>query len=181
MLFPEKILFLRDGRAAVIRPPEITDAAELLAFIQTCQGETDFLAGYPEEKSLTIQQEEEWIARMRQSPCALSLVCTVGGEIAGSGQLVWSPRIKLRHRGTVGITVLKRFWGLGIGSALMEQMLSLAPQCGLTQLELEYIQGNERARRLYDKMGFLPYGRRPQGIRLKDGTLLDEILMCKQF
>ena len=49
------------------------------------------------------------------------------------------------------------------------------------QLELAYAQGNDRARRLYDRLGFVETGRGPDAIRLRDGTLLDEIFMVKKL
>ena len=48
-------------------------------------------------------------------------------------------------------------------------------------MELDYIEGNDRARRLYEKMGFCVAGVHPDAIRLKDGTLLNEYLMIKKI
>ena len=49
------------------------------------------------------------------------------------------------------------------------------------QIELEFIEGNTRARALYEKMGFRVCGVRPDAIRLKDGTLLNEYIMIKKL
>ena len=49
------------------------------------------------------------------------------------------------------------------------------------QLELEFIEGNERAKALYEKFGFKIYGYIPNSIRQKDGTLLKEYLMIKEI
>ena len=51
----------------------------------------------------------------------------------------------------------------------------------ILQLELEYIEGNSRARALYEKMGFRITGVRPNAIRLKDGTLLNEYSMMREI
>ena len=51
----------------------------------------------------------------------------------------------------------------------------------LTQLELEFIEGNTRARALYEKMGFRITGVKPNAIRLKDGTLLNEYAMIREI
>ena len=48
-------------------------------------------------------------------------------------------------------------------------------------LELDFVEGNTRARALYEKMGFKIIGRRPSAICLKDGTLLDEYMMQKKL
>lgn len=39
---------LKDGRQAVLRSPEVVDAADLLAYITKACGETEFLARYPQ-------------------------------------------------------------------------------------------------------------------------------------
>lgn len=49
------------------------------------------------------------------------------------------------------------------------------------QMELEYVEGNSRARALYEKMGFRITGVRPNAIRLKDGTLLNEYTMIREI
>lgn len=52
---------------------------------------------------------------------------------------------------------------------------------GLTQLELEFIEGNERGRHLYEKMGFAVVAEKPNAIRLKDGTTLKEFFIIKEL
>ena len=105
------------------------------------------------------------------------IACIIDGEIAGNCQIVFNSRIKTKHRATVAITVVKKYWGLGIGTAMFEEMIAKAHDKGVSQLELEYIEGNERARHLYEKMGFIKYGERPDSIRLKNGKVLKEIQM----
>ena len=52
---------------------------------------------------------------------------------------------------------------------------------GVLQIELDFIEGNSRARGLYEKMGFRIVGVRPNAIRLKDGTLLNEYSMIREI
>ena len=54
-----------------------------------------------------------------------------------------------------------------------------APQ--ITQMELEFLEGNSRARALYEKMGFRITGVKPNAIRLKDGTLHNEYCMIREI
>ena len=51
----------------------------------------------------------------------------------------------------------------------------------ILQVELDFIEGNARARALYEKMGFRITGVRPNAIRLKDGTLLNEYSMIREI
>lgn len=110
------------------------------------------------------------------------LVCLVEGKIAGSCQISWSDRIKIRHRASVAIALLSEFWNQGIGTRLFQEMIHIAEKDPyLTQLELEFIEGNTRARALYEKMGFRITGVKPNAIRLKDGTLLNEYAMIREI
>lgn len=48
-------------------------------------------------------------------------------------------------------------------------------------MELEFVEGNARARALYEKMGFRITGVRPNATRLKDGTLLNDYMMVREM
>ena len=65
---------------------------------------------------------------------------------------------------------------------MLETLISVAESNpGILQVELDYIEGNNRARYLYEKMGFKVVATHPDAIRLKDGTLLDEYMMIKKL
>ena len=49
-------------------------------------------------------------------------VCTVDGRIAGNCQISFTRRIKTRHRATLAIGILEKFWGLGIGTAMFTEL-----------------------------------------------------------
>lgn len=62
------------------------------------------------------------------------------------------------------------------------EMIRIAEQFGgILQMELEFVEGNDRARHLYEKMGFRIAGVRPNAIRLKNGTLLNEYIMIREM
>jgi ribosomal protein S18 acetylase RimI-like enzyme len=50
---------------------------------------------------------------------------------------------------------------------------------GVRQLELDFIEGNARARSLYEKLGFRITGVKPDAIRMKDGSFVNEYMMVK--
>jgi len=84
--------------------------------------------------------------------------------------------LRLRHKGVVcRMYVDARYAGCGVGRALLAELVERA-RCidGVEQLILTVIAGNERARRLYESVGFLLYGSEPRAVRLADGTYLDE-------
>ena len=66
--------------------------------------------------------------------------------------------------------------------AMFEELIQIARERdGVRQIELDFIEGNSRARSLYEKMGFRITGVRPDAIRMKDGTFLNEYMMVKRL
>ena len=64
---------------------------------------------------------------------------------------------------------------------MFEAMLAAARERGVRQVELDYIDGNDRARALYEKMGFVRIAEHPDAIRLKDGSFRSLVFMMKKF
>ena len=179
MEFKRKTIRLKDGREAVIRGAQPSDAAEMAAFMKTTAGETDFLLRYPEECTMTEAGEAVFLDDVLNSPDQVMPCCFVGGVLAGNAMLTMNSRIKTRHRASVAIALKKEYWGLGIGTALFQEIIAIAKDRGLDHLELDYIEGNDRARCLYEKMGFQQIAEVPDAYRLKDGTSRKSILMIK--
>ena len=67
------------------------------------------------------------------------------------------------------------------GNAMFTELERIARENGILQLELDYIDGNERGKRLYEKLGFVRVAEHPDAIRLKDGTMRKIISMIKKF
>ena len=183
MVFKEITFELKDGREALLRSPCEDDAEELLQFIVKTSGETDYLMKYPEEfASLTLEQEKSFIREKCLGQNELMIVCFVDGRIAGNCQITFRSGIKYRHRASVAIAILQEYWNLGIGTRMFEELIQTAKKRdGIRQIELEFIEGNSRARGLYEKMGFRITGVRPDAAQRKDGTFANEYMMMKRL
>ena len=179
MIFEEKTIILKDGRTAILKSPCVEDAEKLLNYIKKSCSETDFLARYPEEWTTTIGQEEGWVNRLRSSPDTLAITCYVDDAVAGNCEISFRSDIKTSHRATIAIAILKDYWGIGIGSAMFEELVAAAQNRGTEIMELEFIRGNKRAKHLYEKFGFRVVSEKPNAFKLKDGTYLSEIYMQK--
>ena len=179
MRFEEKQIPLKDGRTALLRSPLPADASAALEYMKITAGETPFLLRTPEEITLTIEDEARFLARFETAPNSVMILCFVDGVLAGNCQIDRKTKLKNRHRATVAIALIRQFWNLGIGTALFEEMIAIARNWGVTQLELEVIEGNERAMALYRKMGFETVSFVPNAILMPDGTYSREFLMVK--
>ena len=183
MLIRDIEFTLKDGRKAVLHSPREADIPGMLEYLYLSAGETEFVLRYPEEcGKYTPEAEKALCERMNASETEAMLACTVDGRIAGNCQITWNRRIKTGHRASVAIALLKEFWGLGIGTRMFEEMIRIAEaDPAILQLELEFIEGNSRARAFYEKMGFRITGVNPDAIRLKDGSFRNEYVMMKKI
>lgn len=183
MLTETRGFLLKDGRKALLRSPQERDVPGLLDYLLISSKETDFIIRCPEDcKKYTPEGEAQWIKNMNSSENAAVLVCEIDGKIAGNCEISRSPMLKTRHRASIGIALLSEFWGRGIGTKMFEEMIRIAEGLeGVTQLELEFIEGNARARALYEKMGFRIAGVHPNAIRLKDGSFRNNYLMIRKM
>lgn len=179
MVYEEKEKVLKNEKKAIFRSPVAEDAKDMLEYLKTCAGETEFLLRYPEECDATVEGEENFLKSINDSEHSIMIVCFVDGEMAGNCHLSFYAGIKTKHRANVAIALKKKFWGMGIGTALFQEMIQIAKEKDIAQLELTVIEGNERAKALYEKMGFSVVAEHPNAIRLKDGTMLKEFLMIK--
>lgn len=86
---------------------------------------------------------------------SLYLIAAENDEVIGCASLDTSPRERLKHRGSLGVSVQKKAWGKHVGSRLMEELLKFAKDtAGLEIIMLEVRSDNERAINLYKKFGF---------------------------
>ena len=183
MIIQEIAFTLKDGRPALLRSPRDEDVQGVLDYLYVSAGETEFILRYPEEcGKYTAEGEKELFDRINASDHEAMLVCLVDGKVAGNCQILWKTGMKTRHRATVAIALLKEFWNQGIGTRMFREMIRIAEaNPNLLQMELEFVEGNARARALYEKMGFRITGVHPNAIRLKNGTLLNEYAMIREI
>ena len=111
---------LRDGRLCRLRSGVAADGEAVLANFRLTHGQTDFLLTYPDEISFTAEQEGEFLKRKAENDNEVEIIALVDGRVvATAGIDAIGAKYKLRHRAEFGISVLKEYWGLGIGRALM--------------------------------------------------------------
>lgn len=180
MIIQESTVTLKDGKAAVLRSPEPSDAAQLNAYLRLTSGETHFMVRYPEECNQSIEAAQRRLQAMADDERSFMLAAFLDGELVGNcGVNEIGDRFKMRHRAGLGISIKKKAWGLGLGTVLITKALEQAKENGFTQVELGVFADNERARGLYQKLGFEEMGCIPKAFYLKDGTYRDEVQMVR--
>ena len=180
MHFEAKTVKLRDGRTCTLRPAHPDDSAELIEYMVKTAAETEFVLRYPDEVSFTEEREREILGGILEDPVHVMMVGYVDGKLVGNcGISGIGMKRKIRHRCSLAITLYREYWGLGIGSAMIDYLTELAMKIGFEQIDLEVVADNTRAQALYRKCSFAESGRRIRALKFDDGTYHDEILMTK--
>ena len=180
MRYLEKTIRLPRGAACILRSPGPADSAALLEYLRLTSGETPYMIRFPDEITNTEEEEVAFLENLLLSPNAGMIAAWQGGELMGNcGINPIGIQRKLHHRASFGIAVKKRFWGLGVGGALLDAAIRTAAELGYEQLELGVFAGNGRAQLLYASRGFTEIGRTPRAFRLSENDYDDELLMAK--
>lgn len=178
MIFKAKEFKSKTGNIYTLRSPEDKDAKTMLELFVKQTEETDNGISYPEEVLLTVEQEAAFIKMVEETERNLFIAAYDGERQIGNAMLECvNERKKTRHRANFAISILKDYWGQGIGRKLMEEIIEVAKEAEYEQIELEVVATNERAIRLYESFGFELCGKHPRGFKLKDGTYVDMLLM----
>lgn len=159
---PRVITTVQDrlGRQIVIREGHPRDAMALIHFCKQIDTESVFLSRSPGEFQLSLEQEREWLQSMRASNSFLALA-THEDRIVGMLDFSAGTWSRVRHAGEFGLSVLKDYWGSGIGGTLLEALFTWSREHGVRKIRLRVVEGNERAIALYERLGFLKEGRHP--------------------
>lgn len=172
---------LPNGEVLTVRSVCADDAEALNAFRYATYSETHFMARYPEEGA-GLEAVRNGLAGSESSALNFEVGAFAGEKLVGEfGVAQVRPHLKYRHRAGMGISVLKDYWGCGLGSYLMQLAIDQTRTNGFEQLELGVYSDNARAIHLYEKFGFERYGIQPRAFKLKDGTYRDEIIMVKML
>ena len=146
------------------------------------------LASHPDSFAQDVDDtlaEGEQAARHRFEADRIGGGNRLFGAFTGSGDLVGIAGIaasdwrKLRHRMEIGgVYVAPAARGNGTGAQLIAACIEHARGTdGVLQVHIGVASHNEVTIRLYERCGFVRYGREPRLLLLPDGTAVDEDLM----
>jgi len=108
----------------------------------------------------------------------LWLVAEVGGRVVGGANPARGRWRKNAHTAEFGIAITREFRGLGIGEALLTAGLDWARSVDVRKVWLGVFATNDRAIRLYRRLGFEEEGRLRDQVVL-DGRPVDEVFLAR--
>lgn len=105
------------------------------------------------------------------------LVAESAGRLVGYGEARGGKFRRNQATAHVVIGVLATARGQGAGTGLLQELKRWAPAHGIHRLELTVMAHNQRARDLYQRVGFQVEGRRRECL-VVDGRLVGELYMA---
>jgi RimJ/RimL family protein N-acetyltransferase len=150
-----KEIKLNNDKNALIREAQIGDANAIITYLNKLGGETDFLTFGENEFYKTVEEEEEILKKFQEIETWYYLVIEVNNTIVGHLDFEGNTKRRMKHSGEFGIGLLKEYWGQGLASILMNEMIMFAKATGvLRKINLMVSVKNEKAISLYKKFGF---------------------------
>lgn len=124
--------------------------------------------------------EYVWEERLEKpAPGVYSLVAESEGRVLGHIVLCVNQNQRRSHSAYIGMGVMDGFNGKGIGTALVAAVIDMVDNwLNLSRLELTVFTDNERAKRLYEKTGFVVEGK-ARGFAFRDGSFVDALYMAR--
>ena len=178
----QKMYQLKDGNVLLIRQPVESDAEAVIALMKKADTESRFLAREPGEFSVTVENEQKMILEKMVSKDSIWYIAVYEGVIVGQCSVgLMNSYKRYRHRAGVALLVLKDYWGLGIGGKMMLECIDWCKKHNVEQLELEVVEENINAIRMYESFGFKNVGKIEKALKYVDGTYADEYHMIMRI
>jgi putative acetyltransferase len=111
-----------------------------------------------------------------------SMLCIRKNDrIIGATGLVYNPqKTKISHTAAFYLYLEPAFWGRGIGRVALQHLLEIARNEGLIRVECQVSGENDRALRLYERVGFVREGLKKKAF-CDDGEFSDMVVMGRLF
>ena len=173
-MFHPHYVTLTNGRPALIRFVEPKDAEPLIDHVNDVGSEMVYIM--TERLPITPEEERELLRKINRN-LTLFLVATLEGKIVGSADIQRGRHAKNAHTASLGIAISKEARGLGLGKAMMDDLLRWARNEKVRKVTLRVFASNDRAISLYRSFGFEEEGRL-KGEVILGGQPVDELLMA---
>lgn len=138
---------LRDGREVTLRLLEPNDKEQLLGMFTRFSQDALMWSNPP--------YDEEKISRwMGGAETGLSIVAVFDNNLVGIAAIHEYTRPRKKGTGGMVIYIHQDFLGVGLGTTMTKNLLSIAEKKGLHRIGLWVIEDNKAAVGLYRKLGF---------------------------
>ena len=161
----------------IIRPVKIEDAV-FINEIRRQDGVRENIMGITSER---VTRTQSFINGLTENDHMLVAEVEKDGVkiVVGVASLSVNKSNRVRHSGSIGLMVNKDYHRMGIGRALMKNLIDIADNwLMLIRIELGAFTDNEKAINLYKSLGFEIEGTKKYAI-IRNGKYENEYLMAR--
>lgn len=152
---------------------------QILGMIVRLSDESDNLPFTSEDFGITAGHLQSYIESLNERDNSIFLVARDEGSVVGFAYLEGGRRARTHHCANLGIGILKTYQGIGIGQALVEQLITYAQGTeSIAKIDLQVRKDNVRAVNLYKKFGFAVEGVNRRALFIEN-SFYDYIMMGK--
>lgn len=150
-----KEIKLKNGKTAILRSPIKEDAQAMIDYLNIIGGESDFITFGKNEFSMSVEAEQDYIERINSMDNSKNVLIIIEDEIVGIASITSVQKERMKHNGTLGISIQKKYWSIGLGSEIMNYLIDWAKSNKITKkINLLVREDNIRGVKLYEKFEF---------------------------
>ena len=178
---------LASGKKVTLRVLRWEDLDGLLMFINSLVNEkqgdkkSTLYTGF--DRKVTREEEGEWLAQTLvaiEGESVINVVADINGKIIANGDVTRGRYKDTHHHGYMGLTMISKYRGQGIGRRMIETLVRESRRAGLRTLDAEFLADNETARRAYERAGFKQAGIIPHKV-FRNGRYFDGLIMAREL
>ncbi|WP_026476510.1 GNAT family N-acetyltransferase [Alkaliphilus transvaalensis] len=168
---------LKNEKELILRIPTVEDAEAIVRYCNIVGGESDNLLFGKDEFPLTVEEEKAFLEKIDENANMLLVLGIIDDEIVSVANINSPNRKRIAHNSEIGISVKKAYWGKGIGSLMMEELIRFAKEHPLiNNISLGVKASNQDAIKLYKKFGFEEIGLYHKYFNV-EGSFDDKVIM----
>ena len=168
---------LKNNKILDIHETDPSEALEIINYIKQVGSESDYLGVDELGIEKTVEEEEKYLKAIKETLNNKCFSGRVDGVLVSFCGIHGSNRRKLKHNVSIGMSVLKEYWNLGIGSLMLNHMINY---CKITKeienITLEVRADNQAAIKLYTEAGFKKIGKYSRMFKV-DNDYFDVLIM----
>jgi RimJ/RimL family protein N-acetyltransferase len=171
---------LASQEKVLVRNAEPDDAVRIIALMKDVFDESDYHLSITEDFKTAEEEQRQWIQKFLDDPGKLMLVAEAGDELVAILEFDNDYRQRLKHRGTVWVSIASGMRDRDLGTALaIHGFLWVADNPIIEKVYMHVLSTNERSLGLCRKMGFVEEARLKKDVKIRPGQYADLVILSR--
>lgn len=164
----------------LVRNAEPDDAAAIITLMKDVFDESEYHLSITEDFKTTEEEQRQWIQKFLDDPGKLMLVAEADGKIVAILEFDNDYRQRLKHRGTVWVSIASGMRNRDLGTALgIHGFQWVGTNSLIEKVYMHVLSTNERSLALCRKMGFVEEARLRKDVKLGPGKYADLVILSR--